>query len=262
MQRLGRYEIVSEVGRGGMGVVYRALDSALGRTVAIKTIRLSEYATPQEVRTLRERLLRKARTAGTLAHPNIVAVYDLGQEGDTTYVVMEFIHGRTLEEVLAESSPPATEEWLLQVLEDAARALDYAHAHWVFHRDVKPSNIMIQDDGRVKIADFGIAKVAWAKTMTETGMVMGSPYYMAPEQLKGEPVTGRTDQFALAGVAYTVLTGKKPFDADTVASLFNKILHQDPPPVQALNPTLSTDVEQVLRKVVSRRRESVLLYGR
>jgi serine/threonine-protein kinase len=105
MQRLGRYEIVSEVGRGGMGVVYRGLDSALGRTVAIKTIRLSEYATPQEVRTLRERLLREARTAGTLAHLNIVAVYDLGQEGDTTYVVMEFIHGRTLEEVLAESSP-------------------------------------------------------------------------------------------------------------------------------------------------------------
>jgi len=111
---------------------------------------------------------------------------------------------------------------------------------------------MIQDDGRVKIADFGIAKVAWAKTMTETGMVMGSPYYMAPEQLKGEPVTGRTDQFALAGVAYTVLTGKKPFDADTVASLFNKILHQDPPPVQALNPTLGTEVEQVLRKAMAK----------
>ena len=252
MQRLGRYEIVEEVGRGGMGVVYRGLDAALGRTVAIKTVRLGEYATPQEVRTLQERLLREARTAGTLAHPNIVAVYDLGQEGDTTYVVMEFVHGRTLEEVLGESAPPPPEEWLLQVLEDAARALDYAHAHGVFHRDVKPSNIMVQDDGRVKVADFGIAKVAWAKTITETGMVMGSPHYMAPEQLKGEPVTARTDQFALAGVAYTVLSGRKPFDADTVASLFSKILHQDPPPVQALNPSLGAEVERALRKAMSK----------
>ena len=252
MQRLGRYDLLEKVGRGGMGVVYRAFDTALGRTVAVKTVRLSEYATPQEVRSLRERLHREARAAGALAHPNIVAVYDLGEEGDTAYIVMEYVEGRTLETLLGANEPPRPIEWYLGVLEDVAKALDYAHARGVYHRDIKPANIMVQDDGGVKVADFGIAKVTWTKTMTETGMVMGSPHYMAPEQLKGEPVSARTDQFALAAVAYTALTGRRPFDADTVAALFNKILHQDPAPLDAVNSALGPDVERVLRKAMAK----------
>ncbi|MCX6637841.1 MAG: serine/threonine-protein kinase, partial [Acidobacteria bacterium] len=254
MSRVGRYEITDELGRGGMGVVYRAVDTTIGRTVAVKVVRLSESGTPVEGHNLRERLVREARAAGTLSHPNIVAVYDFGQEGDTAYIVMEFIHGRTLEAILAESVPHPPEEWSLAILGDVARGLDYAHAHGVFHRDVKPANIMVQEDGGVKIADFGIAKVAWttAMTLTTTGVVVGSPHYMAPEQLQGAPITGRTDQFALAGLAYTLLTGRKPFEAETLASLLSKILHQYPTPAQTLNPLLRAEVQDVLRKAMDK----------
>ena len=254
MSRVGRYEITDELGRGGMGVVYRAVDTTIGRTVAVKVVRLSESETPAEGHNLRERLVREARAAGTLSHPNIVAVHDFGQEGDTAYIVMEFIRGRTLEAVLAESVPHPPEEWSLGILGDVARGLDYAHAHGVFHRDVKPANIMVQEDGGVKIADFGIAKVAWTNTMslTTTGVVVGSPHYMAPEQLQGAPITGRTDQFALAGLAYTLLTGHKPFEADTLASLLTKILHQYPTPAQTLNPLLRPEMQDVLRKAMDK----------
>jgi TonB family protein len=254
MSRIGRYEITDELGRGGMGVVYRALDTTIGRTVAVKVVRLSESGTPAEAHNLRERLVREARAAGALSHPNIVAVYDFGQEGDTAYIVMEFIRGRTLEAVLAESVPHPPEEWSLAILGDVARGLDYAHAHGVFHRDVKPANIMVQEDGGVKIADFGIAKVAWTTTMalTTTGVVVGSPHYMAPEQLQGSPVTGRTDQFALAGLAYTLLTGHKPLEADTLASLLSKILHQYPTPAQTLNPLLRPEMQDVLRQAMDK----------
>ena len=251
MERLGRYEILAEVGRGGMGVVYRALDTALGRTVAIKVVRLSEHASPEEVRTLRERLQRETRAAGGLAHPNIVAVHDVGQEGDTAYIVMEYVEGRTLDHLLAASQPRPL-EWCLRVLEGVDQALDYAHAHGVYHRDIKPANIMVQADGAVKVTDFGIAKIVLATTITEAGLVMGSPHYMAPEQLKGEPVSARTDQFALAAVAYTILSGRRPFDADTLAALFSKILNQDPVPLEAVNPALGTEFERVLRKAMAK----------
>jgi serine/threonine-protein kinase len=254
MFRVGRYEITGELGRGGMGVVYRAVDTTIGRTVAVKVVRLSESGGPAEGQNLRERLVREARAAGTLSHPNIVAVHDFGQEGDTAYIVMEFIRGRTLEAILAESIPHPPEEWSLAILGDVARGLDYAHAHGVFHRDVKPANIMVQEDGGVKIADFGIAKVAWTNTMTltTTGVVVGSPHYMAPEQLQGSPITGRTDQFALAGLAYNLLTGHKPFEAETLASLLTKILHQYPAPAQTLNPLLRPEMQDVLRKAMDK----------
>jgi formylglycine-generating enzyme required for sulfatase activity/tRNA A-37 threonylcarbamoyl transferase component Bud32 len=251
MERIGRYEITAEIGRGGMGVVYRARDTELGRTVAIKTLHLSEYATPQEVRSLRERLLREARAAGNLNHPNLVAVHDFGQENDTAYIVMELVEGRTLQDLVAESAP-ITRETSLRILSEAAAALDYAHACGAVHRDVKPANIMVRTDGAVKIADFGIAKLACTKTITETGMIVGSPHYMAPEQLKGDPVSSRTDQFGLAGVAYTLLTGRRPFDADTVASLFHRVLNEDPIPVQVLTPGVGVEVDRVLRKAMAK----------
>lgn len=252
MERLGRYEIVSEVGRGGMGIVYRGVDTVLGRTVAIKTIRLGEQGTPEEARTLRERLIREARAAATLSHPNVVTVHDIGQEGDVDYIVMEFVQGRTLDGVLADPDAPHTQEFFLEVLEGAARALDYAHAHGIVHRDVKPSNILIQDRGGVKISDFGIAKLTSSTTMTETGKLLGSPHYMAPEQLKGERVTGSSDQFALAAIAYTLLTGRKPFDGDTFAALAAKVLFEDPPSPLLFNTRLSPEVEQVLSKAMSK----------
>jgi eukaryotic-like serine/threonine-protein kinase len=254
MERIGRYEITAEIGRGGMGVVYRARDTELGRPVAIKTLHLSEYATPQEVKSLRERLLREAQAAGNLNHPNLVAVHDFGQEGDTAYIVMELVEGRTLQDLLAESIP-LTRETSLRILSEAATALDYAHDCGAIHRDVKPANIMVRTDGTVKIADFGIAKLACTKTITETGMIVGSPHYIAPEQLRGDSVSARTDQFGLAGVAYTLLTGRRPFDADTVASLFHRVLHEEPIPVQVLTPGVGVEVNRVLRKAMAKNPE-------
>ncbi len=251
MQKISRYEIISAIGSGGMGVVYRARDTELGRTVAIKTLRLGELTTPQETRTLRERLLREAQAAGNLNHPNVVAIHDFGQEGDTAFIVMELVEGQTFQDLLSRASPPSR-DLSLRILAEAASALDYAHSCGAIHRDVKPANIMIRSDGTVKIADFGIAKLTWAKTMTESGMVVGSPHYMAPEQLRGEPVSPKTDQFGLAGVAYALLTGRKPFDADTVASLFHKILHENPVPVHVLTPGINPEVDRVLQKAMAK----------
>lgn len=252
MARLGRYEVISEIGRGGMGIVYRGRDTALGRAVAIKTISLGSEGTAKEAEQLRERLMREAQAAATLSHPNVVTVYDVGEEGGTAYVVMEFVEGGTLDRVLAEPDVSRSASDLLKVLEDVAHALDYAHAHGIVHRDVKPANIFIQPDGGVKLGDFGIAKVTWSRTMTETGTVIGSPHYMAPEQLRGERVTGRSDQFALAAVAYTLLAGRKPFDADTFASLASKILFEEPPSLAVFGVRLPPEIEQVLRKGMSK----------
>lgn len=249
---LGRYQIVSEIGRGGMGVVYRAIDTMLGRTVAVKTIDLTSRGSPEEVQTLRGRLVQEARAAGTLSHPNIVAIHDIGQEGSVAYIVMEFVPGQTLDSLLADAGAAVPQNLILRVLEDTASALDCAHAHGIIHRDIKPANIFLHENGIVKVGDFGVAKVAWTRTVTETGMLMGSPHYMAPEQFKGERVTGRTDQFALAVVAYQLLTHHKPFDADTFASLAAQILYQDPPPLKSFNPGLPPQVELLLEKALSK----------
>jgi len=248
MFRLGRYEVVSEIGRGGMGIVYRGLDTALGRPVAIKTISLTPQTTPEETRQLRTRLKREAQAAATFSHPNIVAIFDVGQEGEDTYVVMELVEGGTLERALYGGGEPPSQTTLLEILEAVAQALDYAHAHGVVHRDVKPANIFIEESGRIKLGDFGIARVAGNQTITETGMLTGSPHYMSPEQLKGEPATGRSDQFALAVVAYTVLVGRKPFDSDSFAALASKILFEEPQPPAAFGRQVPPGVERVLRR--------------
>ena len=252
MTTLGRYEIESELGRGGMGVVYRGIDTAIGRTVAIKTIRLREHEDAAKTANLRERLLREARAAGTLSHPNIVTIFDLGQEAETAYIVMEYVKGRTLDQLMREDVSLRPLERYLPLLTDAARALDHAHSRGIVHRDIKPANIMIEDDGNVKIADFGIAKLTFTETLTDTGTLMGSPNYMAPEQLKAQPVSGRTDQFSLAAVAYNLLTGTKPFDAETIASLFSQILFEEPPPARVKNPSLTEGVERALRRAMSK----------
>ncbi len=235
-----------------MGVVYRAVDTTLGRTVAIKTISLGAQGTPEEAQQLRARLMREAQAAATLSHPNVVTVYDAGQEGDATFVVMELVQGGTLDSALADPAGPRSPEAILKLLAEVAHALDYAHAHGIVHRDVKPANIFIEETGGVKLGDFGIAKVTWSRTMTETGTLAGSPHYMSPEQLRGERVTGRTDQFALGAVAYRLLTGRKPFDSDTFASLASKILFEDAPSPAALGVQLGAEAEKVLRKAMSK----------
>jgi serine/threonine-protein kinase len=200
MDRIGRYKIVRELGRGAMGVVYHAIDPNIGRPVAIKTIQLGGPRKPEEQERLRERLFREARSAGILSHPGIVTIYDVEQQGDLAYIAMEYVDGPTLDQYLA-SEEPVPSERLFSILAQTAAALDYAHQKGIIHRDIKPANIMIAGDGTVKVTDFGIAKITASEQFTMTGSIVGTPHYMSPEQVQGQPVDGRSDQFSLAVIA-------------------------------------------------------------
>jgi serine/threonine-protein kinase len=251
MERIGRYKIVRELGRGAMGVVYHAIDPNIGRPVAIKTIHLGARK-PEEMDKLRERLFREARSAGILSHPGIVTIYDVEQQGELAYIAMEFVDGETLDHVLSASAPiaPLT---LINVLAQTAVALDYAHGKGIVHRDIKPANIMIARDGAAKITDFGIAKITASDQLTMTGAIVGTPHYMSPEQVQGHPVDGRSDQFSLAVIAYEALTGEKPYTGEHLTTVVYKIVTEDPPPPHRLNPSLSGPIDTVLRKALSKK---------
>lgn len=236
-----------------MGVVYRAQDPAIGRTVAIKTIRLSDFSDPAENSRLRDRLFREAQSAGILSHPGIVTIYDIAEEGGFAYIFMEFVDGPTLEKVLASETPPGPQE-VLSILRQAAAALDYAHRKGIVHRDIKPANIMIHEDGTPKIADFGVAKML-SHNMTQAGAIIGTPNYMSPEQVQGKPVDGRADQFSLAVIAYEILTGERPFAADSLPTLLFKMVAEDPPLPHRLNPTLPREVNAVILRSMSKNSE-------
>jgi serine/threonine-protein kinase len=248
MERIGRYEIVGEIGRGAMGRVLRAIDPAIGRTLAIKVIRLDDIADPSEQERLRERLAREARSAGALSHPNIVTIYDAGEHGDLAFIAMEYVDGTTLADRL-KSGQPLTPEQLARILAETAAALDYAHSKGVVHRDVKPANIMITTDGAAKITDFGIAKFG-SQQMTSTGTLLGTPSYMSPEQIDGRSIDGRADQFSLGVIAYELLTGEKPFQGETLPALLMKIVRQQPAAPHLLNPRLSERVTQTLERAM------------
>jgi serine/threonine-protein kinase len=248
LNHIGRYQIVKELGRGAMGVVFQAVDPTIGRTVAIKTIRLGEVNNPQERAKLRERLFREARSAGILSHPNIVTIYDMQEEGDLTYIAMEFVDGPTLDALMSANEPIKREE-VLRILKEAASGLDYAHQKRIVHRDIKPANIMLDNTGKVKITDFGIAKVSSSEQFTMTGTIVGTPNYMSPEQVQGLPtVDGRADQFSLCVIAFEMLTGEKPFTGEHLTTVVYKIVAGDPIPPRRLNPTLGPEIEGILRK--------------
>ncbi len=251
MEQVGRYKIESELGHGAMGVVYRAFDPAIGRTVAIKTIRLAEVEDADERARLRDRLLHEARSAGVLSHPGIVTVYDVSEEDDLAYIAMEFVNGPTLEKLLSSEQPPDAKA-IFRVLREMAAALDYAHKKGIVHRDIKPANIMIHDDGTVKITDFGVAKMPAPHLATQAGMVLGTPSYLSPEQALGRPVDGRSDQFSLAVLAFEMLTGEKPFAAEQLAALVYKIAHEETPSAMQLNPSLGWQVDVVLRRALDK----------
>ncbi len=245
LQQIDRYRVIRELGRGAMGVVYEAVDPVIGRTIAVKTINLQGLPDPSGASLLRERLFREARSAGMLVHPGIVVVFDVGQQGDVAYIAMERIEGSTLEQTLASRERLNPVE-VVAILHQTALALDYAHAKGVIHRDVKPSNIMITSGGQVKVADFGIAKITTTQAQTRTGMVMGTPSYMAPEQMRSQPVDGRSDQFSLAVMAFEMLTGTRPFQADSLASLVHMVVYEKCPSARAANPSLRSEVDTVL----------------
>jgi serine/threonine protein kinase len=252
VDRIGRYKIVGELGRGAMGVVYHAIDPNIGRPVAIKTIRLSDVRNEQEQTKLRERLFREARSAGMLSHPGIVTIYDVEQQDDIAYIAMEFVDGPTLDDMLA-GGPPLTGEQMFGILAQTAVALDYAHSKGIVHRDIKPANIMVTGNGTAKITDFGIAKINTSEQFTMTGTIVGTPHYMSPEQVQGKPVDGRSDQFSLAVVAYEMLTGEKPFTGDHLTTVVYKIVAEEAQSITRLNPTLSAAIEAILRRGLAKK---------
>jgi tRNA A-37 threonylcarbamoyl transferase component Bud32 len=243
-QRIGRYIVTGELGRGAMGIVFEALDPFIERKVAVKVIRLQALADGNEAAFLRERLFREARTAGGLFHPGIVVVLDVGQEGELAFIAMEYVDGPSLFQVLAER-PRFDRPEALKILQQTAAALDFAHGKGVVHRDIKPANIMLEKGMTVKVADFGIAKVASSQRYTKTGMRMGTPRYMSPEQVDGKPLDGRSDQFSLAVVAYELLTGAPPFEAESFTALAHAIAYGPRPSARAANPELPSSVDQV-----------------
>lgn len=260
MNPVGRYQIAGEIGRGAMGVVYKALDPAIGRTVAIKTIHLAD-TTEAERQGVGERLLREARSAGTLSHPNIVTVYDVLTQDEFAYIVMEFVPGPSLDEMIRHGQIPAR-DGLLLLLRQVAAALDYAHRKGIIHRDVKPANIIISESDlekewasaeRVaKITDFGVAKTISHET-THSGSVAGTPSYMSPEQIAGSAVDGRSDQFSLAVVVYELLSARKPFAAETLPALLHTICTEDPDPVEQVNPALNATAGKVLMRALAKK---------
>jgi len=245
-KRLGRYELREVLGRGAMGVVYKAYDSFLDRIVAVKTYRQDIAASEQ----LRKRFEREVRTAGRLSHPNIVVVHDGGLENDTPFLAMEFIDGPTLEAELARRGRLSTKEALAIVL-GVAEGLAFAHQQGVIHRDVKPANILLTPSGEPKVSDFGVAKLMTSES-AQTTMAVGTPSYMAPEQIEGKALDARTDVFGLAVLAYELLTGQRPFAAENLPALLYRIMHTDPPPPSSLNPDLPAAVDGVFERALAK----------
>src|SRR5579884_2703795 len=238
-----------------MGVVYKALDPAIGRTVAIKTIRLGDLPDPEERKRVRARLLREAQSAGILSHPNIVTIYDVLEEPEFAYVVMEYVSGKSLEAMLRERTLPEKSA-LLHFLRQVSDALDYAHHKGIVHRDIKPANIIISEpapgfDPLAKVTDFGVAKFV-SQEVTHSGTMIGTPNYMSPEQIQGLTVDGRSDQFSLAVMIFELLSGEKPFEGENLPALFYQICRQDPKPIEQLNPTLSPTVGKVLGRALAK----------
>ena len=242
-----------------MGVVFQAVDPTIGRTVAIKTIRLGDVTNSQERAKLRERLFREARSAGILSHPNIVTIYDMQEEDDMAYIAMEYVDGPTLDALMSSAEPVRKEE-VLRILRQTASGLDYAHQKGIVHRDIKPANIMLDKAGQVKITDFGIAKVSSSEQFTMTGTIVGTPNYMSPEQVQGLPtIDGRSDQFSLSVIAFEMLTGEKPFSGEHLTTVVYKIVAGDPIPPRRLNPTLGAEIEAVLHKALAKQPDARFL---
>src|SRR5882757_2421253 len=247
IQTVGRYEITGELGRGAMGVVYKALDPTIGRTVALKTMRLDVHGL--DAQEMVRRFQNEARAAGVLNHPNIVTIYDAGEQDGIFYIAMEFIEGTTLHELLAEKRVLATEE-VLQLTRQICRGLDYAHSNGIAHRDIKPANIMITGNGTVKIMDFGIAKSGGQ--VTNTGQVLGTPNYMAPEQVKGRQLDGRSDLFSLGVILYEMLTGEKPFVGQNVTTIIYKIVNENPITPRDLDVTVHPGLSAIVTKALAK----------
>ena len=240
--RFGPYEIIGPLGAGGMGQVYRARDTRLQRTVAIKVLHETGAADPVR----QQRFAREAVAASALNHPNIITVYDFGEEQNKIYMAMELLEGVDLKQTIVQRAPRSLDE-KLEIMDQICDGLAFAHAGDIVHRDLKPANIHILANGQVKIMDFGLARLG-GSDMTRTGMVMGTPHYMSPEQVRGERADSRSDIFSLGCVFYELIAYRKPFDADSMHAVLFKVMQEEPAPLAELAP----DVPHVLQDLIDR----------
>jgi tRNA A-37 threonylcarbamoyl transferase component Bud32 len=250
---LGRYEIERQLGKGAMGIVYLGKDPRINRTTAIKTFRFADDFDESQIDGMKEKFFREAESAGTLSHPNIVTIYDAGDEQDLAYIAMEYLEGEDLE-IYTKKENLLPMRKVIGYMADIADGLDYAHEKGIVHRDIKPANIMLIKNGMVKITDFGIARIT-ATSQTQTGIVKGTPYYMSPEQFSGEKVDGRSDIFSLGVMMYQLMTGRLPFYADNPAALMNKIMNDPHPDPRKFNPKMVKPVISVLNNALIKNRD-------
>lgn len=248
LKKIGRYEVLDELGQGAMGIVYKGKDPRIGRIVALKTIHPGAVLSKNEQEEFYERFYREAQTAGNLSHPNIVTIFDADEdpEAKISFIAMEFIEGQSLQQLL-DGDRIFTPEETLQIVLQIAEGLGYAHRNGIIHRDIKPANIILTPDNRAKITDFGIARIE-SSSLTRTGQFLGTPYYMAPEQIAGGQIDGRSDLFSLAVVFYQLLTREKPFSGNNITTILYKIVNQEPLPATRLNMGLSGGFDMVLAR--------------
>lgn len=252
-QKIGRYEVLAVLGRGAMGVVYKAADPVLNRIVAVKTINLS--LDPDLRDEYEARFQQEAKAAGSLSHPAIVTIYDLGKTGDLAYIAMEFLDGQELHELISTTQRLPVKQ-ATSIAAQVAAGLSYAHQHGIVHRDIKPANIMVLKDGVAKITDFGIARMRASEVKTQTGMRLGSPKYMSPEQVLGQRVDHRTDIFSLGVVLYEMLTGKAPFGGNSLEALMYQTVHAVPLPPSRINPDVPEMLDLILAKMLEKRTDN------
>jgi serine/threonine protein kinase len=243
---LGRYEIIETLGRGSMGVVYKARDPLIDRIVAVKAIDLHALQ-PEEKQRYEARFRQEAKAAGALSHPNLVTIHDLGESNDVAFIAMEFLEGKEIGK-LSNLSVDET----LNIAIQAAAGLSYAHQHGIVHRDIKPANIMLLKNNQVKICDFGIARLASPLLHTRTGIIMGSPLYMAPEQILSKPVDSRSDIFSLGIVIYEMLTNSTPFSASTSDKVMRAIVNDTPAKASTLNPAVNGMLDDIVAKCLAK----------
>ena len=249
--KIGRYDILEHIGEGGMAHVYRAFDPEINRTVAAKILK-EEHREDEE---RKSRFIKEGKAAGALAHPNIVTVYDVGQENDIPFIMMELLEGRTLGEILDQKEQLSLEA-IMQIGIQLGSALDYAHDKGVVHRDMKPDNVVLSPDGSsTKVADFGIARmqIAGHEETTQVGLMLGTPRYMSPEQATGDEVDGRSDLFAVGVILYEMITGKKAFDADTMPTLIMQIVKKNPLPIRQINSEAPIGLQKVVNKLLQKK---------
>jgi len=259
---LGRYKVISEIGQGAMGTVYKAVDPIIDRTVAIKTINLN--LSRQELEEYEARFQQEIKAAGRLNHPNIVTIYDVGKTESVAYMAMEFLEGNELKDIIASGNLPGTDQ-VVDIISQVADGLWFAHQQDIVHRDVKPSNIMVMRGGIAKITDFGIARLPNSAVKTMTGLILGSPRYMSPEQVIGKTIDARSDIFSLGVVLYEALTGIAPFDGDNVNAIMYATVNTTPPPPsshnRAIPPMLDLIVAKAMAKLLEDRYQTIKELG-